>query len=295
MTLFTTTSARAVLVLLSASVALATTQLPASAASDLPAPEQTTIDQALREMGADEAVPSDLVLEPLTGDEDVRIAASVERFGFGLPATGGGSTLDDGVTTLYDGASDGTSVAVQPVATGARALVLIQDESATTTFDFPVTGDTDRLQLSPTGSVTALDSEGTPLATAAPAWAVDAEGTPVPTHFEVDGTTLRQVVDHDAADDVAYPVTADPVWAVVIAAAARQCAAGALSGIASTALIDIYKGRASSKRDYVLNAIASCLVGPVGYWAWKVLLGATKRWLVRQVLYFVIYVIRRVR
>ncbi|MDO4888012.1 MAG: hypothetical protein Q3979_04820 [Actinomycetaceae bacterium] len=42
-------------------------------------------------------------------------------------------------------------------------------------------------------------------------WAHDARGVEVPTHFEADGSTLTQVVEHRQAD-VAYPVTADPDW-----------------------------------------------------------------------------------
>lgn len=271
---------------------MASVQLPASAADATS--ELNVIDQALRDADAEEAVDNELVLEPLSGEDEVRIASSVSRFGFGLPAEGVGEPLADGMSTMYEGSHEDTTVVVQPVESGARALVLVLDEAATTTFDFPVVGDTESLHLEADGAVTALDAEGFPVATAQPAWAVDAKGEPVPTRYEVEGTTLRQVVDHQSGD-VAYPVTADPVWTVVIAAAARSCATGALAGVSSTALVDIYKGRASRRSDYVLNAVASCLVGPVGYWTWKFLPGATKRWAIRQVLYVVIYVVRRVR
>lgn len=42
-------------------------------------------------------------------------------------------------------------------------------------------------------------------------WAVDANGRRVPTHFEVDGNTLIQHVDHHS-EEFTYPVTADPKW-----------------------------------------------------------------------------------
>lgn len=42
----------------------------------------------------------------------------------------------------------------------------------------------------------------------APAWAKDADGRDVPTRYEVDGTTITQVVEHDAT--FTYPVVADP-------------------------------------------------------------------------------------
>lgn len=48
------------------------------------------------------------------------------------------------------------------------------------------------------------------VATIGAAWAVDANGQAVATHYEIDGTTLTQVVETDAR--TAYPVVADPSW-----------------------------------------------------------------------------------
>ena len=42
----------------------------------------------------------------------------------------------------------------------------------------------------------------------APAWAKDAKGKSVPTHYEVKGSTVTQVVDHGS--QYAYPIVADP-------------------------------------------------------------------------------------
>lgn len=42
-----------------------------------------------------------------------------------------------------------------------------------------------------------------------PAWAKDSAGRDVPTHYEVTGTTITQVVDHTDGE-FAYPVVADP-------------------------------------------------------------------------------------
>lgn len=49
-------------------------------------------------------------------------------------------------------------------------------------------------------------------AIAAP-WAKDANGLDVPTHYEVSGTTVIQVVDH-LSDKFAYPIVADPWFGV---------------------------------------------------------------------------------
>ena len=48
------------------------------------------------------------------------------------------------------------------------------------------------------------------IATISAPWAVDAQGKPVPTHYELQGNKLTQVVD--ATKDTTFPVTADPAW-----------------------------------------------------------------------------------
>ncbi len=51
-------------------------------------------------------------------------------------------------------------------------------------------------------------NKGKLVAGLAPAWAQDAAGRDVPTRYEIDGTTVTQVVDHNGR--YAYPVVADP-------------------------------------------------------------------------------------
>ncbi len=59
------------------------------------------------------------------------------------------------------------------------------------------------------GLVLIKNAEGAFVAVVAPAWAKDSTGAEVPTHYEIDGDTLTQVVDHRSSP-VAYPVVADP-------------------------------------------------------------------------------------
>ncbi|NLC98283.1 MAG: DUF2599 domain-containing protein [Actinomycetales bacterium] len=58
-------------------------------------------------------------------------------------------------------------------------------------------------------SLAILDENEEFIGAVAPAWAIDANGVPVPTEYVVDGTSVTQVVEHQA-HDVAYPVVADP-------------------------------------------------------------------------------------
>jgi len=62
--------------------------------------------------------------------------------------------------------------------------------------------------IEPAATTTTVESRE--MAKIGAAWAVDANGEAVATHYEIDGTTLTQVVDTDG--QTAYPVVADPAW-----------------------------------------------------------------------------------
>lgn len=162
-----------------------------------------------------------------------------------VPADGTGKVAPDGLTTVLDGASDDSTVAVQPTAQGLRAAITIDSPSAPQAYDFPIAGDVTSLRLNDDGSVSLLTTDATSapsdseiadildnagidgnvndiqqtlaslpatsdveIGRVAPAWAVDAAGNAVPSHYEIDGTTITQVVDFDAG--TVFPVVADP-------------------------------------------------------------------------------------
>ena len=85
------------------------------------------------------------------------------------------------------------------------------------------------------------DDTNTPVLAVPAPWAKDAVGTAVSTHFETDGESLTQVVDHQTNTAVAYPVVADPIWFVIAPGifwwAVQRCGAGGLLG-AMAAYID---------------------------------------------------------
>ncbi|MBB6174849.1 hypothetical protein HNR23_004909 [Nocardiopsis mwathae] len=106
----------------------------------------------------------------------------------------------NGSTTVPAVKEDG-SVAVNTVIDGAHAPLRYDYE-----LDVP---EGSSLELTSDGSVVVLDAQGEFVGGVAPPWAKDAQGTPVPTHYELDGTELVQVVEH-RSEDVVYPVVADP-------------------------------------------------------------------------------------
>ena len=61
------------------------------------------------------------------------------------------------------------------------------------------------------GSVEIHSAHGELLSVVSAPWAYDANGSQVPTHYEISGNTLTQVVNH-TDQDVAYPVVSDPFW-----------------------------------------------------------------------------------
>lgn len=98
---------------------------------------------------------------------------------------------------------------------GAQTLIHINNENAPRQYAFPVElGPDDRLELMEDGTVS-LNSDRFPQGAFEKPWAKDANGADVPTHFEIQGSRLVQVVDFDS--NTAFPVVADPKfnWGIV--------------------------------------------------------------------------------
>lgn len=88
-----------------------------------------------------------------------------------------------------------------------RLLTVLTDRSAPMTYDYSFAGH--QLRAVDDGYVAVLDQEsGEPVALIEPAWAKDANGNPVATRYEIDGSTLTQVVK--VTKSTAFPVVADP-------------------------------------------------------------------------------------
>lgn len=126
----------------------------------------------------------------------------------GVPSARAGTLTREGV--VFDTPGNGASVVVQATSTGGlRALIHIGSPGAPTRYAVPLGGEVRGVKLRRDGGATALDSHGTPVAYVAAPWATDANGRAVPTHYEVKGATLYQVVEHTSAD-FEYGVVADP-------------------------------------------------------------------------------------
>jgi len=112
-------------------------------------------------------------------------------------------------TVVYPSASD-ASVAVQTLESGdTRVQTVIPDRDATHEASFGMEGFRATIDSSGNAGFIQDGREGAFVPVDA-AWATDATGASVPTHYEVRGDRLVQIVTPTA--DTVYPIVADPTW-----------------------------------------------------------------------------------
>lgn len=180
------------------------------------------ISQAVDVVGAEAPVANSGLMIPEDSADPTTAETDTGTFELSVPSSQKGSATPTGV--LYPGEAEHTWVLVEPLRYGVRALVHIDSPESPERFAFDVDGDVAALELNQDGSVNGYGAEGQLIAQAATPWAVDAEGREVPTHFEIDGTTLVQVIEHQGGDWT-YGITADPSW-VWWTQNIAKCAAG---------------------------------------------------------------------
>lgn len=123
--------------------------------------------------------------------------------------TGAARVLDDG-TAVFDHGNGARTVPLLKDDGSVQVTSVLRDASAPDEYeyDFSAPG-LEQITQDEDGVLTLLDAEGEYLGGVAAAWAKDAEGRDVPTRYEIDGTTVTQVIEH-TGDGVTHPVTADP-------------------------------------------------------------------------------------
>lgn len=163
------------------------------------------------------------------GGQDVTI-----EVGTGSSSDAAGEVAPNG-SVVFDekGSTDAT---VQVTEDGFRIHTVILDASAASRYSHEVSiPDGARLALTDTltskgqdkkakntgpGGALILDSQDKLLAGFSAPWATDANGAAVPTHYELEGNTLVQVIDHTSGN-TAYPVVADPYLGFDMVSSAR--------------------------------------------------------------------------
>lgn len=131
-----------------------------------------------------------------------------------------GELVDDGVVVV----DNGNSSATVPVARqdgGLQILTVIEGPEAPTRYDYRLTLEGGgSAAMREDGAIFLADGEGAFAGVIAPAWAKDANGVVVRTWYEIEGTIITQVVEHDAS--TAYPVVADPWMGIQLFSGSRQ-------------------------------------------------------------------------
>jgi hypothetical protein len=117
---------------------------------------------------------------------------------------------DQAGVTAYDNGNGTSTVAVNHTDGSVAFNTVVWDQAAPATYSYALdlpSGAT--LRQNASGTISILDAHGAWTGGVKPAWARDAEGNVVPTHYEISGSTLTQVVDF-SQPGVVFPVVADP-------------------------------------------------------------------------------------
>ena len=199
------------------------------------------------------------VMVPVEADEAVHIETAGASVSFEQPHSpaGGEVVVSDHGTVSYLNDDAPFNTHLQVVASpdpsllsqGARSLIEIESIHAPREYVYPVdAGEGVVLTVQPDGGVLGTRGEHVVLVVPAP-WARDAAGAVVPTRYEVRGTDLVQIVDFTPAHT--FPIIADPLWFVVLAAALRAAAARAAAlraaaAVAARTVVLSIRGRIAS-------------------------------------------------
>jgi len=177
---------------------------------------EVSVDDGLDAIGT---VANDVTVDlPETTADPVKLnAGDGEKLIVSLPFTSDAVSADsvsDGIVE-YDNANGSSTVPIVKQEGSVQVVTVISEPSAPTdyVYDFAL-ADSQRLEMQDDGSVLVLNADGSFRGGIAAPWAIDAAGEAVPTHYEISGSTLTQVVNHDAA--FAYPVVADPWMGIAL-------------------------------------------------------------------------------
>lgn len=148
---------------------------------------------------------------PVEAKEGILINGDAETIEILLPFA---DAADDAIAekqgiVSYDNNNGSVTVPIVQTDGSIQINTVIADASAPSRYTYELVADAPHiLHLVEDGSVYLADVHGRPALYVAAPWAKDANGSAVPTRYEVDGTTLTQVVDF--TERTVFPVVADP-------------------------------------------------------------------------------------
>jgi len=180
-------------------------------------PTDLVEDAAASSSSKDEAAivenESTMLSVPRIASEGIDISLDATAISINLPGVEGAASatgLESGVIAYPSG--KGFANAVVPLESGVQMLTTIDVSAAPESFAYQIgVPQGGAVSLADDGSAVITDADGAPLISTTVPWAIDANGAQVPTHYEVDGANLIQVVDHHSGD-YSYPIVADPTY-----------------------------------------------------------------------------------
>lgn len=155
------------------------------------------------------------VTVPIEAVNEIQITSpNGNKLGIQLPFSGDATNaveLSRGVVA-YDNMNSSVSVPIVKVDGSVQLATVLTSSAAPIGYSYKF-----RLpkgsSISRLGDGVVLMSQAKFMGAIAAPWAKDANGRDVPTHYEVSGSTVIQVVDH-LSDRFAYPIVADPWFGV---------------------------------------------------------------------------------
>jgi len=151
------------------------------------------------------------VVVPVDPGHGIQVKSERGQTSVGLPFAAqahDATAKGDGVVS-YDNNNGSSTVPIVQKDGAVQINTVIRNSDAPKRYGYPLTVSAGQsIHLAPDGSAYVAAATGVPSLYIAAPWAKDANGKAVSTHFEVNGTTLTQVVDFTAS--TAFPVVADP-------------------------------------------------------------------------------------
>lgn len=209
----------------SIAISIAVALLATGFVSTSPALAAETVDedgilQSLEAVPAEEAIFDDLAtsednraIVPTDPSENiVLVSKQGPDLEIGLPFSGDAGNAVELVDAAlaYDNGNGSTTVPISKSDGSVQITTIIEDSTAPTSYRYEIgSAEGSKLRLFEEGGVLIESMDGEYLGGVASPWAYDANGTAVDTWYEVEGSTLVQVVAHDAGP-YTYPIVADP-------------------------------------------------------------------------------------
>ena len=120
-------------------------------------------------------------------------------------------TSDDSV--VYLNYQQNTDLAIQPFNDSARILTILNGVDSPSEYSYKVNLPTGgEIKKDDNGGILVIDNKGSLIGGFATPWAIDSDGKKIPTHYEIRGDSVVQLVEH-LDGETHYPVVADPwLW-----------------------------------------------------------------------------------